>query len=598
MRPSPTQRIRRVLTRAYPVAVGLTLALTLVLPDAMNAGVVTSMGLLLGAAALLLGTFVSNRGDNTAVRPLVLATAGFLTWLLVTSLMAEGVRISLVGRVGQHAGAALFLLSAAWIAAGYLVAEAWALRASLAVVSGAGTIFGVATLYEALTSGASRVQGSAAGFFENSMSLGEFLAVAALASLIGALVFKSSLSRMAAAGAGVTALIAMAVADSRVGFVGLLVAVAVAFVHRKLHASERAAAYLGVAAPTAGVVITAVLVAASLGRFGVSLQRAVSLVGTDRDAIWRSAVAQLKQSPLVGSGVEQFSAWITWTLAEGNFQARAANDPHNIYLAITLGAGVVGLLLFSAVVGLLLQTLSRALGRSRGLATSLLVAFPTVLLTCGLFAWLSPAAVLATSAIVGASLGTAFPLARETASRSAWKTAASIGLGAVALAVSVVGLAALPAERSHVANSLRTADVATAFDESDAYSKWPDPAYAAAALRALNPALAAGDGQYVQLAEDVLEESSRDAEWDANLAGAQMLALNAEAGQGEKSFRRFTAVARRGRKADPTSGLWSALCAVRAEQLGLQKERRQYAEDALEFTLDDGTRSLMQEFAR
>ncbi len=80
-----------------------------------------------------------------------------------------------------------------------LAADGRALRQTLAVVSIAGGAFTSVAVWEALRSGVQRGQGAAAGVFENSSSLGSFLAVSAVAALAWAFLERRSWVRVIAA---------------------------------------------------------------------------------------------------------------------------------------------------------------------------------------------------------------------------------------------------------------------------------------------------------------------------------------------------------------------------------------------------------------
>jgi len=530
--------------------------------------------------------------------------------------------MSLIGVAGQHNGTALFALGAAWLVAGITAADKKALRTTLAIVAVAGAVFTTSAFWELLNTGARPDQGAAAGIFENSISLGEVLALSAAAALVWGLTSRSTALKWTSWGVGAYCLVGISFASSRTAFLGLIAAALYTIAIMWLPRFRKRA--LVVAASGSGIVIalTAGLLAASEGTLGEVVRDIAGVVGTGRDVIWRSALAQYKQSPLTGSGLEQFSAWANWSVAGDTFQAHVTGDPHSIVIATALGGGLIGLTLAAAATTTLLWALASAAEDTKTpWSVSILVALPVVALGCGLVGWIAPAAMLATSAIAGATLGGVAEGAHRSASvppsRSASKrmntvsesvsvpvdAASSCALvatylvGVFALTLGVYGLAALPAERTFAPLALNPLAAGGGAKAAALYQQWPDPTFATRALTVLTPAVTNGDADSAKIVEALLASSAADGSWRADLAAGQLLAIQAIQAPGLPAFQRFEQAAARGKHAEPVSGLWDTLTAQQAKLLGLPRQSRIYAERALTFPLEAETSDAMRRLA-
>lgn len=563
---------RRV-TSALPWALAISLAAGLVPPVELNPASVTLVGLvtagLLGVAAAVTAPRALGRATATA-----LATAAVLAVAIAArSTFADNPAVSLWGVVGQHNGAALWVLAALWLAAGAMLADARALRGVVGVVAAAGAVFSVMTLVE-VASGGVRGWGSAAGAFENSTSAGEFGAVAVVAAVAWALYARSSHARVAAiacaalSGAGIVA------AGSRVGVAAVAGAAVFALV-AWLARTQRAEAALAIGTPVAAALATGALVAGSTGALGDGAVQAISRLGTARDAIWRSAAAQVPHSPLVGRGAEQFSAWAAWAFDGRALAYNGTYDPHNLVLSVLLAGGAVALVLAAgALAALVWALLSATRGAPRSLAQATLAAMPACVVTAGLFAWGAPAAVLAAAAIAGALLGASSRTGDASGPSRAGIRIAIAATLVPAVAIVVLGARALPVERSfHLTHASASPEALVAM-----YGRFPDPAYAVAALDRMT---AVQGGLYDKTIKALLAASAKDSRWDVNRA---LLGLSADPTilpTSTDEYRRLITRARDGMAADPASGLWYTVVAAEADRRGLGDDARRYATLAL-----------------
>jgi len=598
------ERASTVMAKAYPWLVATAIASVALVPAQMSAGLSSAIGLLLAGLLAVSGMSAHVRTDFWT-RVLLVSAAAAIAWFTFTSLRAANPAVSFVGMLGQHNGTALIVMGAAWFLAGVFVASQRAMRLTTWFVAIAGGVFSLAAFAEMAMSGAQRVQGFAAGFFENSSSLGQFLGVAALASAAWALTESHSARRWLAWSLGAIAVVATLATSSRTGLLALAAGVALAWLAMSLPRSTRVTNWLAASVAAAPFVITGVLVAASTSRLGAAARVAVATLGTDRDAIWEAAAHAVGRAPLLGTGLQQFSAWITWSTAGGT----PTTDPHNVVLALLLGGGVVGLALaavaWTAVVFLVVRTARNA----ASWPVALVAVTPIALTISSLVSWTTPAALTAAAALSGAAVGVG--LARESAPKlakaskkaaaaaaaqstpSAWDGIARWGVafvGVSSLIAGVIVLWSLPAQFAFVSSPApdRLAGL---------YERWPDPAFASVAIRSLTQSAAAGDPAAVAALDSLIERSGRDAAWRVDLTGAQLLAVQTLTGSDPSGFERFEAIAQQGSVADPQSGLWDALRALEANRLGLTDEARRYARLALAFELDAETRATLEQIA-
>ncbi len=571
---------------APPLGLALVLGTTLFLPAEMNPAASTALALVVVAA--LLG-MVAAQGFRPLGRAAAWALGAALALALLLSVRAVFARspaVSVWGTLEQHNGAILWLTATALAAATAHLAEKKALRLTLSLVALAGAVYAASAFIEALTVG-QRDWGSAAGPFENSSSLGQFLAVAFGCSIAWALGERTVGRRVAAwvcagaAGGGIL------LASSRAGLLGVIAGAAVAvalYAGRRSSAARRAVA-LG--APVGALAITWAAVSAANGAFGPSAVRVVGGLGTDRDAIWRSAWLAARQAPLIGRGPEQFSAWISWSLQRGSVLFTGTYDPHNWVLGAVIAVGFVGLAALVAVLVTGLYALADSIAVTRGAlplvaATGGLVALPA----SALVTWFTPSAVFAAAVVFGCIVGaTAPPEARRTGHIA--RLAAAIG------ALLIVGLLvwawpAVKAEWRFVAGgaeeSLSTSELARLWET------WPDPAYAALAAGKGAGAGGRGVAEARALADDVAAQRT----WHVDAALASLFAYQASSAMGDDTWNAYRKTIDQGRLADPASGMWDTLGALEAERLGRDAEARAYARGALTHVLGEEARAEME----
>jgi len=590
---------------------GVTIALASA-ATVLNSALPTFLGLFIGGVLTAMGVFTSRRRVAPAAAVAVLAMVSAVAWFARASVLAISPLTSFMGSLAGHRGTALWCLAAVWLAAGAFAADGRALRHTLSVISVAGGIFTSAALYESIRFGAQRNQGAVAGVFENSSSLGSFLAVALLTSLAWAFIARRGWAKAAPIAFALSAVAGLFLSSSRTGFAGVAFAGAVAILIALLPPSRAKIWVLAVAPPTLVTAIAWLLAVASNGTFGAPLLSLVSAVGTQRDVLWRSALAQIAQSPLQGSGLDQFSAALPWTIGPGGkLSVVFANDPHSMELAVALGGGVIAAsIVFIAFAAMLWGGVSIAQSHRRMPGLAIVAAMPVVLLGTGLFNWIVPVAMIAAFAVTGALLGAPPGMPEGKPEQSTpWLTRATRAgaylLAAGSIALAVIGGLSLPAESAYISTygsllSPRRADPTayeTSLDLAQAYDTWHEPSIIRQALRGVAPQLWMGNVLAVPVAETMLADTERDAEWSGDLALNQLLTAEALDKNSQKAFERYAAIAERGAQADPATGLWWALSASQASRLRLNERAADFAKRALEYPVDAESRAYLETIA-
>lgn len=578
------ERFYKLGARAYPWCFAVTMATVVFGPSRLGAaGLTTAVGLLIASVLLAVGVSARRTFDSALAAAML---AGLLAagWFAFTSLRALNPSVSFVGMVGQHNGTAMLVFALAWTAASALYGSAVSLRWVTRVTAVAGGLFTVAALVETMLSGAERMQGRAAGFFDNSSSLGQFLGIAVIASVAWAVSARSKQESWAGWGLAGLSLVGIFASGSRLGLVAVVSAALIWAAVTYLPRSRRVTMAVSAVIAVAPLALTAALVAASLGKAGGALRAMVAAVGTDRDAIWSAAAAHISTSPLAGRGLQQFSAWITWGVQGGT----PTTDPHNAVLAIVLGGGLIGAVLAGIAWVAGVWAVVRLATDARSHAVTLVASAPIALLASSLAGWTNPASLAASCALAGTALGVAAGRESKTPVRTELvvRWIVPILAGAALMSGAFVALS-LPTQYA-----LSRATAASDFEQL--YDRWRDPAYAAQSIGAAIPALAAGDAQVAAATESLIERSANDTSWRVDLAASQMLAVQAIYRDDPAGFERFTRIAERGRSADPRSGLWDVLSATEADRLGLTQQAADHAERALAYDLDDETAAVMR----
>lgn len=563
------------------VALGFTLLAVAVAPR--NSAALTA--LLCGGLwpALIIGVrFRWLRRPSRAVLLMLAASAAAVGVLTARSVFAAGSRVSLWGAVGQHSGALTWVVALLVLVASCCAFRPGDLGRSARSLAIAGAVLAVAALVQRTgLFTAVRFSTEPSGIMENSGSLGQMLSVTFFAAMAWALGSRQMAQRLVAwtcvamvvAGLGVTHSIGAWVGVGVGGAVG----VAMFMLARRSSLSARIAA---------GVLVTFMIISISglvwMLSNGISpgLETRLAAASNDRFTIWTSAIDQVAQAPVVGSGAEQFSAWVNWGLdSQSGLNKTATYDPHNLALNWLLSAGVLGAVLALCAAGVIATLLFTVLADRPVTPVAALVAAPIAWMVAVMFVWTSPLALFAVALVVG-QVGSNADAGPEWGSldRSDLVGAcAVVGVGiAVVLVMFLWGASAeyrwaMSVDRG-VADSTSLVRLAT---------QTGDPSLAVAAfeavLRAPTRDQQSAERQFAALMP-VLDRAST---WHVDSAFARFdFAVRAVVPKNEASWDRAAAGLAAGRLADPGSGLWDSVGAIQASGLGFNEQAKDYARSA------------------
>lgn len=593
------ETVWRTPSMILPLALAVCLAAPFALAWASDLGPVTVnwLALVVGAA---LCVFSATRAGRSVAREAAWMLLAACAFFVLRGMNAASPAVSLLGTLSQHNGAALWLAATCWFVAASRLANRGSLRWSIVSVSIVGAAYTAAAVVEVLTSGAQRSWGSAAGVFENSASLGQFLALAVLSSAAWGLLASTRVSRALAGACGAVSLAGLALSQSRAGLLGVAAGLAVALAALALSRVRSGRETFALALPAMALAFTTLAVAASSGSLGARARLLVDVIGTGRDAIWRSALAAFRESPLVGRGLEQFSAWVSWSYIGGRLAYNATYDPHNALLAVAVGGGAIGLALALTACVTVLASLADALARSgRSRAIAFAIGAAVAVPASGLVTWFSPIAVVATALIAGSIIGATDPqpslppIDEPLQARLSAGSIIPLVVSATALVIAAYTVAGVRAETSYALEN-RAGELTPASLESFTRN-WPDPAFASMALNGYLDRGAEGSDAATALAKRWYRAST----WHVDLAlGSEVAAGRALATSTTPAPEALSAVVEDARRADPASGIWDFVAAMDLERLGDHARARSYAQRALRFDLNPEARSLAEQIAR
>lgn len=167
----------------------------------------------------------------------------------------------------------------------------------------------------------------------------------------------------------------------------------------------------------------------------------------------------------------------------------------------------------------------------------------------------------------------------------------ALALGAAGLLAAIACVPALSAELRWARITATPTSAPSAAELTALYERWPDPAYAAAALTAsLRQAAVSLDATQRASALDAARTLYERAEPHCGFAvdlpfDGMQIEQTAGALLGQDTFARMVVVAADGRRADPASGLWDYYLAVEASRTGRATTARHYARAALSYRL-------------
>ena len=185
----------------------------------------------------------------------------------------------------------------------------------------------------------------ATGFFGHHLTFGGAILMVAVIGLATAIAPVGWGRRAFYGTVGLLGSAAVAWSYARTAWIGLLAGVLVALAFRGRRVLLAGAAALAVLA--AG----AVLIEPSLAVRGAALVNAGDPASSARVRLWRTAVRIWQDHPITGAGLGSFKTHFEEYKVPGEYFARG--HPHNDFLNILVGSGILGLVAFLALVAVL-----------------------------------------------------------------------------------------------------------------------------------------------------------------------------------------------------------------------------------------------------
>lgn len=590
------QRYATFATNALPYGVAAAVLSAALVRQPVAPGMAMSAGLLIGGVlAVLAALSVRDRRFTAPVGMLAVAGVACGVWFTITSLGAINPAVSIMGIMGQHNGTATWIMGLTWLLAAALVADKRSVKLMLLAVTGTGLAASVAALIEFfILDPEARSVDYARGFFENSVSFGQFLAIVIICTGAWALLQRDRRKEIGVDLIVLALVVMVGVSSSRTALLALAAAAAITWVMRKFPpTTPKARTGYAAALALSPAVLSAVGVASALGALGASAAGLMERLSNARDIIWVGAWSKLAQAPLTGFGLEQFSTWTSWTLTSDFIESDATTDPHSLAVAVGLGGGVLGLLLALAAFAALNLALVDSARTARSGVITTIATLPIAIAVAGSVGWIAPATMLVGTAVMGTVIGATAQSQKEPTPAWATKavTWAALAVGAAAILMGLVGVRNVSIETRRLEQTDPTVLM-------ELHRTWPDPALATTALQLLTPRIVQGDAAAAAAAVDVIAASSEDASWRVELTGAQLIASQALEASDPARFPEFEKIVAQGMKADPTSGLWYTFAAYEANRLELAEKAAEYARKALTFEVPEQTRLELEAMTR
>lgn len=528
--------------------------------------------------------------------PVLAAMVAPAVVLTISALFADSPALSLVGSVGQHAGAATWIA----VAALGVAVLATSRPGDLGRISRAAGVFGAVLALAQLAESAglyviSRGGAPAAGLFENSLSTGQVLIVCLFCAVAWCEAAPSQVQR-AVAGACVLLIVAAVWNVGSVGtWVGLAAGVTVAGVLYALARARKVRANRLGLVPVVLAVLLVLVMGVVLGTSQPgALEKRLAAVSSDRLPVWHAARVDVLRSPLLGVGPEQFTAFTKWEpKADGGVNYASTYDPHNLLVYMLVSGGLLGFaaLMFSS--GVLGRAVLKPLETTPSIGRSLLVGGVAAWVVTVMFVWINPLAMALAVCLV------AMLVEPEKGSGGAGIPARMAAIAsAVAALVVIVGAFAAGAAFELRAGSQFDADGSMSTDLAyEALESSPDPQYAyVLGFMALREAtnqqsFVRSDPRFADV-EIALE---RDSEWHAALALMRFkLELLKLAEQPDKGWTLAESALDAGKQADPYTGFWDYYASQGAAAYGFSEEAERHAREALKHPLPDSAKTVLE----
>ncbi|MRS11757.1 MAG: O-antigen ligase domain-containing protein [Actinobacteria bacterium] len=521
--------------------------------------------------------------------------------LTVSSVLASNPGVSFFGSTGQRAGAATWVLCAAFAAALLRTARRGDAGRTARAAACFAAVLALAAIADRFAVFGPIPAGSLpAGLLENTLSTGQVLVMGVLCAGAWGFSAPTRLQRAVSIACGAMCVVSIAYIGSLGTWAGLAVGVVtVAIVHAVSRAGRLRALSAGIGAAVAGLVAPAGMLLITGPAMPEGLQERLAAAASDRFPIWQSAASSAWRSPVFGVGPEQFTGFTTWgAVPPQSLSFTSTFDPHNLLLYLLVCGGVVGLgsALFACAV-LARRALLPLEGRP-SLPRACMVGALAGYLVSLLFSWVTPISLALAAAIVAALVAgraDGSPQSRP----GAWLMRVPVAAVALAIAAGLFATGGIweyrwGADLAEYGNPRIETTLAAAQDS-------PDPLYSIVTVQnSMNTSFAEGeptpydDPRFAV----VVERLKTDADWHCTAAMTSFdLAVRDIRLGTANSWDAAGAALAAGEMADPRTGLWYYTGTAYAENLGFAAEARQYAQDGLAYDLPENVRAYMVERA-
>lgn len=514
--------------------------------------------------------------------------------LAVSAFASDAPLAAISGARGQHTGAA------SWFALALVFALLANTRATdrLLTAARAVSLFSVGLSVAAMLERAgvlrsTRLAESASGLMENSISLGQVLALGVGAGLAWALLAKSTVGRAAGFASAAIALASIVASRARAPLFGLVLTAAVLgawWAIGRVGRERPGAALAGAVVVLAAVASLGAVYWVSVSSGGASEWIATVLHG--RVTIWQSAVSRLASLPPLGLGPDRFTAWAEWALTPaGGLTFTGTSDPHNVllYLLVSGGIGALALALVSAH---LLASRTWVALSARGFRMGHVAVALGVGAWAGsiLLSWTNLTAALCATVLLASMLAEEAGHASSPSGRAVTVRIIGIAGSALCLLALVVTVPWVSAELGWAtqiqSGSRDPVDMMRWFEATG------DPAYAVDAFTSARQSGTLDDEFGRQIADALTPHADRSVDAAMTLSLVQF--ERATRGTPGAAVSALDAL-ERGKLADPASGLWDCAAALEAWTLGDRDTAAGKAASALEYPLTPTARAQMEQ---
>lgn len=508
--------------------------------------------------------------NRRTLLPLLLP-ASAAAWVVLRSVFAANPRVAIFGVLGSGNGAAMWTAAACVFLFAAVTERRGAARAATLGLALCATVASLFVLLDAagVIPHADSWSREYSGLLGSSNAVAQFLLLGVGGALSLATERKTRAAGLVAAGACAAGLVA---AQSRAAWVALVAASVAGFAVAWVRSPSARATVASVAAAVLTLVPAALIGATALGSSAIA--DAAGALLSDRPALWRSAAAQVAQSPLFGSGCQQFSAYYSWSPDASRIfgvDTIGAFSPHSVILEWLLSGGVVGLVLGAAAIAAIAVSAWGAMRDANRADLRWSIGAALVAWFVASTVSIIEAPALMAAALLAGTLVAHAPVPGPPALTPAQDRASLAAIAALALLTAFTLTPPLLRGATALTWDPRATGPQDLPRYSAAYESTGDPTYLTMGLTAL---LGQTSGDYPdELAEDarmLARTAPADARWHADLARLSAAAEALRSAEPTAAVNgRIGAFLDAGKIADPSSSVWEYLRRREARRRGV-----------------------------